>query len=76
MSNVTITQEEYDQLLQAKAFQESAVGKVLVDEGRYEQLKLDSAFLSCLESAGVDNWPGYEDAQEEYRNTEGENYGQ
>ena len=37
---VTITQEEYDELLKR------------------------SDWLDCLESAGVDNWCGYEYAQE------------
>jgi phage pi2 protein 07 len=39
---VTISKEEYDELLEAQRF------------------------LDCLEHQGVDNWSGYEFAQEEY----------
>jgi len=30
----------------------------------YEELKRDQDFLNCLAAAGVDNWEGYEYAQE------------
>lgn len=43
MSEVTISKERYDELLEAEEF------------------------LNCLEVAGVDNWEGYEYAQELYR---------
>jgi len=33
----------------------------------YNELKADSVFLSCLEMNGVDNWDGYEIAQDQYR---------
>lgn len=42
MSTVTISQSEYEELLEA------------------------AAWLSALEQAGVDNWGGYETAQEIY----------
>jgi len=29
-----------------------------------DKLEEDSNFLNCLRQAGVDNWEGYEDAQE------------
>ena len=29
-----------------------------------DQLEEDSNFLNCLRQAGVDNWEGYEDAQD------------
>ena len=32
-----------------------------------ESVSDDAEFLECLESAGVDNWDGYEYAQEEYQ---------
>lgn len=33
--------------------------------GQQDQLNEDSQFLQCLKNAGVDNWDGYEIAQEE-----------
>ena len=39
----------------------------------YQDL-LDAQFkLQCLENMGVDNWPGYEDAMEEYYEKENHN---
>lgn len=35
-----------------------------ITKDEYEQLKKDSAFLDALRGAGVDNWEGYELAQE------------
>jgi len=32
----------------------------------YKSLLEDAKFLQCLENAGVDNWDGYEWAQEEF----------
>jgi len=64
MSNVTITQEEYDNLLAAKAFQESAVGKVLVNQKEYDELWEERDWLYALEAAGVDNWNGYGEAHQ------------
>jgi len=29
-----------------------------------DDLEEDSKFLGCLQGAGVDNWDGYDDAQE------------
>ncbi len=49
--SVTITQKEYDKLLD------------------------DSLFLSCLRNAGVDNWDGYDYAQDEYNALIGEDNG-
>ena len=42
---------------------------ITLDE--YEQLKEDSAFLSALEQAGVDNWDGYDFAREIYQEQNG-----
>jgi len=36
----------------------------------YEQLESDSRFLNCLEMQGVDNWDGYEFAQDMFRDEE------
>jgi hypothetical protein len=35
-------------------------------QDEYDELMSDSLFLSCLEAAGVDNWDGYEIAQDMY----------
>lgn len=37
---------------------------VTISKEEYESLKEDSLWLSCLESAGVDNWSGYDYARE------------
>ena len=34
----------------------------LIDEKELAQLIMDSAKLACLESAGVDNWEGWDEA--------------
>lgn len=38
--------------------------KVAISLTDYERLSRDSAFLACLEVNGVDNWSGYDDAQD------------
>jgi hypothetical protein len=38
--------------------------KFIVDPKRYEQLIEDQKKLNALESAGVDNWEGYDEAME------------
>lgn len=38
-----------------------------VDEQEYEELQDAQLMLDCLETAGVDNWDGYQDAMREYR---------
>ncbi|MBX0320246.1 hypothetical protein [Shouchella clausii] len=35
-----------------------------ITKKEYDLLLEDSAFLSCLEACGVDNWDGYADARE------------
>lgn len=45
--------------------------KTLLDEierlqKENKELAKDQAFSVCLQSYGVDNWSGYEDAQDEY----------
>ena len=37
---------------------------VTITKGEYEDLLSDVEFLGCLQAAGVDNWGGYEHAQE------------
>lgn len=37
---------------------------VTITKEEYERLQRDSLWLQCLESAGVDNWSGYDYAQE------------
>lgn len=39
-------------------------GATVCTQGDYTGLVEDQAFLQCLEAAGVDNWDGYEIAQE------------
>lgn len=36
---------------------------VTITKAEYERLLADSEWLSCLESAGVDNWEGYDEAR-------------
>jgi hypothetical protein len=40
---------------------------VTIKKSEYEQLIEDSNWLSCLEGCGVDNWQGYDDARDMYR---------
>ena len=40
--------------------------KVTITKEEYEKLKDDSLFLQALQGAGVDNWDGYEYAQDSY----------
>jgi len=37
---------------------------ITISKKEYEELLKDSQFLDCLRGAGVDNWEGYEYAQE------------
>ena len=37
---------------------------ITITEEEYSRLKSDSEFLQALQSVGVDNWSGYEDAQD------------
>jgi hypothetical protein len=45
---------------------------VTITKKEYEQLLEDSKWLSCLESAGVDNWAGYDYAVDLMRENESE----
>lgn len=37
---------------------------ITISQDEYDQLRSDSEFLECLHSAGVDNWDGYDVAQD------------
>lgn len=37
---------------------------VTITKEEYDSLVSDSEFLDCLRAAGVDNWEGYDTAQE------------
>lgn len=39
---------------------------ITISVEEYQHLKDRDFFLDCLESAGVDNWSGYGEAQEMY----------
>ena len=39
----------------------------IIKKSEYEDLLDRQLFLYCLESSGVDNWEGYEEARNEYR---------
>ncbi len=41
-----------------------------ISEDEYNDLIAASEFLECLEACGVDNWCGYDDAQEMRDNQE------
>jgi hypothetical protein len=40
---------------------------VTISKKEYEDLLDSQLWLDCLESAGVDNWGGYDEAIKEYR---------
>lgn len=40
---------------------------ITIHKDVYEERSDDSLFLQCLKNAGVDNWDGYEIAQDQYR---------
>lgn len=42
----------------------SEIKMVTITEEEYLELKSDAKFLDCLVAVGVDNWDGYEFAQE------------
>lgn len=41
---------------------------ITISKEEYARLLEESHFLRCLEGAGVDNWSGYDFAQEMYDN--------
>lgn len=49
---------------------EFETGKVLISMKEYDEMSKETAWLSCLEQAGVDNWEGYDCASDLWR----ENY--
>ena len=40
---------------------------VTITKKEYEELLEAQEFLDCLEGAGVDNWPGYDEAIEMFK---------
>jgi hypothetical protein len=46
------------------------VEMVTITKKEYNQLLNDADFLSCLESCGVDNWCGYDEACNMYEPNE------
>lgn len=47
---------------------------ITIEKDLYESLKTSSNFLLALESAGVDNWSGYDFARELYEEILEEEY--
>lgn len=45
---------------------------VTISRKEYDSLLEDSAWLSCLEGAGVDNWDGWDYARELYQEQYGD----
>ncbi len=45
---------------------------ITISEEEYEELIDDAEFLRALRMAGVDNWPGYDDAIDIYQSAKGE----
>ena len=39
-------------------------GMISITKAEYDALAADSRFLAALEGAGVDNWDGYDNAQD------------
>lgn len=54
----------------AVALIESLEGYSLVSNDELEELVENTNFLSILEGCGVDNWEGYSEAQEMFREQE------
>lgn len=46
---------------------------VTITKKEYDKLLLDSVYLGFLENWGVDNWPGCEEANPEFRKWKEEN---
>lgn len=47
-------------------------GTVTIPLAVYIKLRKDSDFLECLKGCGVDNWDGYSDAKQMYREEDDE----
>ncbi len=45
---------------------------VTISKSEYDTLLKEVRWLQCLEAAGVDNWSGFEDAAEIYREWDAE----
>lgn len=42
--------------------------QITIDKEEYDELVADQKFLSALMAAGVDNWEGFEQAQDSLEN--------
>lgn len=47
-------------------------GAIAVPPAEYDKMSEDSRFLCALRNAGVDNWDGYEEAQDMIKEWDGE----
>lgn len=56
---------KFDQLMMHLNAEENGMAEEFREE--LETISANSDFLECLEDAGVDNWDGYEYAQEAYQ---------
>lgn len=45
---------------------EPVAATITISQADYDELVSDQRFLQCLRNAGVDNWDGYDFAQEEF----------
>jgi hypothetical protein len=57
-------QEWIGQYQQQKGLNYMSEKTITISQDEYDQLRSDSEFLECLHSAGVDNWDGYDVAQD------------
>ena len=55
-----------------KQFIDNPNDYTIIKKSEYEDLLDSQLFLDCLESSGVDNWDGYEFAQDSYAEQVGE----
>lgn len=48
-------------------------GSVTLSQAEYEKLDADAMKFNAMRNHGVDNWCGYDDAMQEYRDYIGDN---
>lgn len=44
---------------------------ITLTKEEYDELRRDSDILNSLYAMGVDNWPGYDEAMDDYRSNRG-----
>lgn len=60
-----ITEEDYAEFVrESRELSDIKRNKVTISQEEYEELLEASALLECLKGCGVDNWDGWDDAQE------------